>query len=98
MTIEDIEERFMKIRNKSGIIAVYFYDERSNTDLDWVGIGKYFFIFLILNNFILTLLSIGDDFLKEDSDESSIEDENGNKVKDAFKTIRFEYLDKEGLK
>lgn len=46
MTIEDIEERFMKIRNKSGIVAVYFYDERSNTDLDWVGIGKYSFNFL----------------------------------------------------
>lgn len=78
MTIEDIEERFMKINNKSGIVAVYFYDERANTDLDWVGIGN--------------------DFLREDSDESSLEDEQGNKVTDAFKTIRFEYLDKKGLK
>jgi hypothetical protein len=56
---------------------VYFYDQRANTDLDWVGIGN--------------------DFLREDSDESSLEDENGNKINDAYKTIKFEYLDKEGL-
>lgn len=64
--------------NKSGIVAVYFYDQRSNTNLDWVGIGN--------------------DFLKEDSDESSLEDEDGNKIHDAYKTIRFEYLDKKGVK
>lgn len=35
--------------------------------------------------------------MREDSDESSVEDEQGNKVNDAYKTIKFEYLDKEAL-
>lgn len=71
-------QRFSSIKNKSGIVATFIYEQLSNWRLDWVGIG--------------------DDFLREDSDESFIKDEDGNCVTDPYKTIRCEFLDVEGLK
>ena len=78
ITLEEIIQRFVSIKNKSGIVATYIYDQLSNWRLDWVGIG--------------------DDFLKEDSDESTIKDEEGNRITDPYKTIRWEFLDIDGLK